>query len=905
MNKSITLYIILLIFSISNVLAQTNVLSGKVYDGTTGDPLAGVEVLISELKIKSKTSSEGVYSFENIPLGEYHLIFHAKDFPVDITLDFSVNTAEQSIKIPTVLMTVEDSGEFDMASASIGADGDGMDMGDQNMVGMLSSRRDAFLSKANFTFGSTARFNVRGVNSDYSTLTINNINQADVEGGRVYWSNWGGLNDVTRYAQFTQGISADEHAFGNLGGATHFSTRASDYRPGTRVTYSMANRSYNNRFMVTHSTGKLDNGWAFTGSITKRWATEGRVPGTTYDSYSYFAAIEKFIGKDHALNLTVFGAPTTRGKAGGSFATGEHESLDRLYNPYWGFQNGEMRNSREARYHKPHIFLTHNWEVSRKSKLTTSASYIFGSSANTFINWYDAADPRPDYYRNLEEPAYLDQFLNNEAFRQVQWDHLYFANTMQNVDTTIYNAGGINGNNVTGKRAHYIVEQRRDDQQQISLNTNFQTDFNDQVRLTAGVDYRFYKGSHFKVVDDLLGADYWLDVDQFAERDFEDWKSAQNDLNNPNRTVEVGDRFGWDYDIFDHKTSAFSQLYFDYGQIEFYAGASASYETFWREGHMMNGRFPDNSEGTSAATSFFNYGAKAGATYKITGRHLVHGNVAYKTQAPLIRNSFLSPRTRNEVATDLTSEKHMMSDLAYTYRGTYLKATIRGYYGFIYDKSKIMTFYYDKFNNLVNYHMSGINQEMKGLEMGAELKLSPSFSLNAAAAVGNHQYVTNAYVTAFQDNNSEMLIDNERTAINGFRMNNGPQTALSIGAKYNSSKYWFLGIDANYFGHNYMDFNPISRTNFGTDERPDYSYHQKPIQLKDAQTFDLFAGKSWRLPNRTFIRASVNVQNILNTQFEQGGYEQLRFDTTNPDRFAPVYFYSYGRTFFINLNYSF
>ncbi len=50
------------------------------------------------------------------------------------------------------------------------------------------------------------------------------------------------------------------------------------------------------------------------------------------------------------------------------------------------------------------------------------------------------------------------------------------------------------------------------------------------------------------MVDDLLGGEYWVDIDQFAERDFEDPVLAQSDLNNPNRIARVGDVFGYDYD---------------------------------------------------------------------------------------------------------------------------------------------------------------------------------------------------------------------------------------------------------------------------------------------------------------------------------------------------------------------
>ena len=56
-------------------------------------------------------------------------------------------------------------------------------------------------------------------------------------------------------------------------------------------------------------------------------------------------------------------------------------------------------------------------------------------------------------------------------------------------------------------------------------------------------------------MDDLLGGDFWIDVDQFAEQDFEDQTIAQNDLLNTNNIITAGDRFGYDYNIHVNKSS--------------------------------------------------------------------------------------------------------------------------------------------------------------------------------------------------------------------------------------------------------------------------------------------------------------------------------------------------------------
>ena len=45
----------------------------------------------------------------------------------------------------------------------------------------------------------------------------------------------------------------------------------------------------------------------------------------------------------------------------------------------------------------------------------------------------------------------------------------------------------------------------------------------------------------------LQEGEFWVDIDQFADRDFSDTTISQNDLDVPNKVVEEGDVFGFDY----------------------------------------------------------------------------------------------------------------------------------------------------------------------------------------------------------------------------------------------------------------------------------------------------------------------------------------------------------------------
>ena len=85
----------------------------------------------------------------------------------------------------------------------------------------------------------------------------------NLDNGFTPYGQWGGLNDVLRNRESTIGLTATTFAYGDFGGLTSFDTRASHQRKQTSINYALSNRNYNHRFMITHSTGLNNKGWAF------------------------------------------------------------------------------------------------------------------------------------------------------------------------------------------------------------------------------------------------------------------------------------------------------------------------------------------------------------------------------------------------------------------------------------------------------------------------------------------------------------------------------------------------------------------------------------------------------------------------------------------------------------------
>ncbi len=776
----------------------------------------------------------------------------------------------------------------------------------QDISGLLH-----FTNTAGYTFGQ-ARFRIRGYDNQNSTVLMNGIYVNDAETGRAYYSNWGGLNDATRNKVNTSGLAFSDYSFGGLGGVTNIITRASEYRTGSNVSYSLANKNYRNRVMVTHATGMMENGWAFTFSASSRWAQEGYVKGTFYEAYAYFLAAEKKINQNHSLNLTIFGAPTRSGRSGVSTLEAYELSGDNFYNANWGYQNGVMRNARVNNYHQPRGILSHYWTINETMKLTTSASYMFGRGGTTALNWYDAADPRPDYYRNLpsyyEEDDFRYTYLENlwetdENYRQLNWDMFYDANRKNLY--TVENESGITGNDVTGNRAMFMIEERRNDINRFDFSSLLSKELNENAKVVGGLTYMSNKTHNFKVVSDLLGADWWLDIDQFAERDFKDDYIMQSNLDTPDKVVTEGDIFGYDYVSNTNKADVFGQVEYKLSKLDFFGGIDLSYTEFWRTGNMRNGKFPINSYGNSAKNQFYNYAAKAGVNYKITGRNFVLLNAAYLTRAPYFRDAYISPRTRDNVVDNLESEKIMSGDISYYYRSPKFQAKITGYYTEFQNGIKNSSFYHEVLNTFVNYVMTDVDKLHYGGEFGAEAKLSSTITMTCAAGYGRYLYNSRPNVTIAQDNSSEVLAENVVVYIKNYHLGGMPELAASVGGKYTHPKYWNIGVKANYFGESYVTLSPEQHTaeTFETfvAEDPQIESILEQEKLDPGYTFDIWGGKSWKIKEYT-IGFTLSVNNILNNiDIITNGYEQFRFDKTEIDKFQNKYYYMYGRSYFLNV----
>ena len=913
-HRSTNAYVVFL-FSFS-LFSQQTVVTGSVKDLISDQVLVDVSVTFEGTLVSTQTNALGIFIFpDTVPLGEQVLSltkkgYRAARYPIVVNEGKIVDIQDMMLRLDPAdddlfTITLSDDELNDDTSAT------------DNISGLLVSSQDVFQRAAAFQF-SASFFKVRGLNSENASVLINGIEMNKIYNGRPQWSNWGGLNDVFRNQELTSGLSASSYNFGGILGSTNITLRASEFQTTKRLTYSSSNRSYTNRVLATYASGVVKGDWSYAFSLGRRWGNEGYQDGTFYDANSFFVAVEKKLNEKHSVNFTGFYTPNRRGKS--SPNTQEvYDLKDIKYNEYWGYQDGEKRNSRIRRIAEPVLMLNHYWSLNDKTRLNSTIAYQFGELGNSRLDYAGGANPSPAYYQTLPSyfladrsgPDLAGAYEANQNFineGQLDWNRLYDANTT---------------NNINGDFAAYVLYEDRSDDRQVSANTILSSELTENIILNAAVNYKRLKSHNFAEIIDVLGSTTgYLNIDSFDQ--------VQFDLQNPNRVVSTGDTFRYNYNLEANVMSVFAQAQFSYNKVDFFIAGNITKTDYQREGLYQSEAYADNSLGKGSNVEFTGVGAKGGFTYKFSGKHVFVANAGYLTKAPTIRNTFSNSRENHAIVgeqsgIDITEEKITAFDLNYIYRSSIVKARLTGYFITMQDINEVSFYYADGISGVdqgtafVQELLQGIDTSHFGLEFGMEAQLTPTIKLTGVASVGQYTYVNTPNLVLTSSDFVEGL-NFGKANLKNYKIAGGPQQVYSLGFEYRDPKYWWFGTNANFMSNAYIDVSPLTRTkNFFLDTDglpfPDYDPTLAKTLLRQ-EKFDSYmvinavGGKSWKVGDR-YISLFVSLNNLLDKQFKTGGFEQgrnanyqsIKEDISTPKRrFGPKYWYARGTTYFLNLS---
>lgn len=826
--------------------------------------------------------------------------------------------------------TVMSESAFTFTEAQLGEDDDM-----SSNVSIINSNSNIYASEVGYLF-SPMRFRYRAFDQKYNDIYINGTPINDMESGQFRYSWVGGLNQQTRNMESALPFETNNFSMTGMGGSNNYNFRPASMPVGHRFTLSGANRSYTLRGMYTFNSGLNSKGWAFSANVTYRWANEGYVEGTFYNSLSYFFGVQKVFGDgSHSLSLVTWGNPTERASQGAGTDEMYWLANDRYYNPYWGYQNGKKRNSRIVHDYSPTALLTWDWNINKDTKLTTSLLGKYTMYESTKLNYNNSSNPHPSYWKNMPS-SYYDVWYDDPANRTPQaledWNRAYAfwtgskANRQINWDQ-LYYANGIAAQQ--GQDAMYYIQAKHNDALTLTFSSTLNMQLGKDKQLNVGIIGSSNKGMHYQTMEDLLGATTYHNINTYALGTYDrNSDEIQYDLNHRDKVIGVGDKFGYDYNLLVNNSKLWASYTENFGILHYTLAARLGYTSMQRDGKMRNGLAADNSYGKSKTAEFIDGGFKLNTSLNLGRGNTFTFGIGYEHRAPQARTAFASPEINNDFVTNLKNEQVFSTELGYQFENAWLHANINAYYSHLRNVTDWQNYYFDDINSFSYVSLTGIKKEYYGLEAGLKFKVTSAFDVKLLGTISDAKIRNNSHVRYMNSTSAEYI--DEIVYNKGMRDSGTPLTAASLGLSYHSGG-WYIDLNCNYYDRIYLSYSPSYRyestlgardnaymeNSAGTDPVYDNDGNILPSALEQAKghggfMLDGSIGRSIYL-KRGMLSINLMVTNILNNQnLCTGGYEQSRSDYTNSGNLRaykfsknPMKFYAYGTNGMLNITYRF
>lgn len=825
----------------AGIKSQVSV-TGKVVDQETQDPLVGAAIVIEGTTQGTITSLDGTFEL-NVSEGPINLLFKYlgyKDLRKTINaegesaIDLGVlEMASNVVGLNEVLILTSFARDKQtpVALSTIQPTTIDEKLGSLEFPQILKSTPSVYATRGSGGFGDS-RIYLRGFDTNNIGVLINGVPVNDMENGKVYWSNWAGLSDVTQTMQVQRGLGASKLALSSVGGTINILTNSTEVEKGGTFYSGVGNDGYRKQSFSV-STGLMENNWAVSLSGTHTYG-DGYVKGTDFDAWTYFLNISKIINDRHRISLTAFGAPQWHNQRSTAYKIEDYRNDPdgARRNISYGIRDGKIYGGGYAynEYHKPQISLNHFWNINSSTILSTAVYASISQGGGRRVDGENSQWLNINY--DTGEP---------------------YANTLLTPDGLLDfdEAAARNAESLTGSQA--IVGMSVNQHQWYGILSTLNKEFGN-INFTGGFDGRYYIGEHYKEIVDLLGGEYYLD---------------SYNINRPASTpLKEGDKYSYHNDGVVGWAGLFAQAEYVGDNYSAFLTSSVSRKSYRRIDYFQYE--PGNQK--SDWVNFTPWSVKVGANYNLTEQHNFFVNGGYFTRAPYFSSIFLN--YTNEINDGAKYEKVLSFDLGYGFSLPNLEARINGYWTNWKDKGLVRSFSGETAN------IPGINALHTGIESEIFWKPTPELFVKGMFSWGDWIWQDDVNFSLFDDDNN--LIGEYSAYIGDVHVGNSAQITSSLRVDYELVPGLKVGADFNYYGKNFAEFDPTNRTIEG--EKVD------SWQLPDYTTFDMNLKYDFNIGS---LKASVygNVYNLFNTE-----YIADATDGDNHDAESALVYYGFGTT---------
>ncbi len=905
MKKNILL--ILIIFISGWALAQSSGVSGNISDKDTYEALPGANIKIKGTSTGTTTDIKGNFNLGQLKAGSYALEvsfigFETKDLLVVVKPNQTTNlgairlaSSSLGLREVEIIASVAVDRKTPVAFNSISGQEIESKVGNQEFPEMLRNTPSIYVTKQGGGYGD-ARINVRGFDQRDIAVMINGVPVNDMENGKVFWSNWAGLSDVTTKMQIQRGLGASKLAVPSIGGSINIITNAAEMRKGGAFGAMIGNDGFQ-KYSLVLSTGLGDKGWAFTLQGTSTTGN-GYVYGTEFSGWSYFASLSKQINKRHSIGLTALGAPQWHNQRDFANTYKDYEKYGIKYNSDWGRLNGKEFTFRRNFYHKPKAFLNWYWTISDKTELATTAYASLGRGGGTGPRGEINGNPQfilPKTQDGLYRFDDIKKWNSGGSVPDFGDDRETWENTNPGVD----NRKDFYGDKYVNTSSYGLIRRASmNSHNWFGIISNLTHELSETFTVTAGIDLRRYKGFHYRRVADLLGADAY-----YTNRNIntQGYFISEENPSDPLSKMGNEEKLNYHNEGWVKWAGAYSQIEYVNDKISAFLSLSGSNQGYKRidyfnyyQSDALNEAAGKKENMASGWENFFGGNIKAGINYNLNQNHNVFFNTGYLSRQPIFDNVF--PFFTNAVSADPKNQKITAIEFGYGYRNSWISLNVNIYRTQWNDRQFTRTVTSGGEDFTANF---AVNQAHQGFEFDFVVTPSDKLNIRGMFSAGDWKYASNPHAVVFDDNQNQ--IDEQTLYLKGVKVGDAAQTTMNLAADYEIITG--LGVDASFYyvDNLFADFNIVEDDFFLTE-----------------------GGQSWKLPSYglvdfgTFYNFDVskvdftlrlNVNNVLDNNYISESDTNKLFDEEG-DALIPGsengsvsnrVFYGFGRTWNIGL----
>jgi iron complex outermembrane recepter protein len=898
------------------VLGQGTI-TGRLVDTETSEGLTAASLLVEGTTVGTITDVEGNFNMLNVPSGTRTLVISYVGYQttyLEVTVSdgqttdlgsVNVNPSSVGLSEVQVIASLAKDRRTPVAVSTIKGTQIEALVGNQEFPEILKNTPSVYVTKTGGGFGD-ARINIRGYDQNNVAVMINGIPVNDMENGWVYWSNWAGLSDVTSTMQIQRGLGASKLAVPSVGGSINIVTNAADFNKGGAVSVGVGNDGYQ-KYAVVLSSGKTEKGFAITAQATH---TRGAMfaQGTDFQAYSYFLSASQKINASQSISATVVGAPQWHHQRTGAtnfdavyLQTFLDKGID--FNHNYGDLNGEQYTWRKNFYHKPKAFINHYWDINEKTNLKTSAYVSVGRGGGTGARGRLASPTTFDTFSGFSAGIHDEngQVRFNDIFAYNQGDSIV-GGGFGAPDTKPFIAANANTN---GNRDGFIRRASMNYHNWYGVLSTLESKISPNFTLVTGIDARYYKGEHFRRVEDLMGNTSYesfsdinnpgkiittaapADFGSFADNGYKDGTNVINYYNDG--------LVGW--------IGAFVQGEYTNDVLSAFVSLSGSNQSFKRIDYFVYEETDPARE--TDWQSFLGGTIKAGANYNLNETSNVFANVGFFSRQPIFDNVFIN--LRNDINENVQNQTVSAFEVGYGYNDGRFDIDVNAYYT-EWGNRQFTINSTNANNETIQFNFNDVSQRHIGLEFEAKAKIIKQLDLTLMASVGDWIYASDFIAQGYNIDQQQAEGGADTLYLEGTKIGDAAQTTFGLGLNIYPTKGLSIYASYNYANNLYSQYNVLdSRFRSASfDENGDRVPNQV-VKLPAYGLLDAGISYDFKIGANT-LTVRINGNNLLDTQYVSEMFTSNEDDPNTPENEFYTKnqgFFGFGRTWNAGVKFKF